>query len=227
MQPISPLSQYIFVALVALVAAAFFRGMRRGGATTAARLLPLVIWLGVAALAAGSGILREFDRIPPPLLLFAGSYTVATAWLAFSSVGTRLIEAEEIHWLIGFQAFRFPLELLLHRLYGEGVIPVQMTYAGRNFDVITGLLAIGLFIWARAGRLPRWAIQAFNVIGLALLINIVAIAILSAPTPLRRFWNEPANTFITDLPFVWLPAFLVQAAWFGHLLVFRWLRKSK
>ncbi|MDX2030026.1 MAG: hypothetical protein SF339_05115 [Blastocatellia bacterium] len=227
MQPISPLSQYVFVALVALVAAAFFRGMRRGGATMAAGLAPLVIWLGAAALAAGSGILKEFDRLPPPLLLLAGSYAGATVGLAFSSVGTRLIEAEEIRWLIGFQAFRVPLELLLHRLCGEGVVPVQMTYAGRNFDIVAGLLAIALFLWATFGRLPRWAILAFNLIGLALLVNIVTIAILSTPTPLRQFWNEPANTFITDLPFVWLPTFLVQAALFGHVLVFRWLRKSR
>ncbi|MFN0085167.1 MAG: hypothetical protein ACKVX9_07245 [Blastocatellia bacterium] len=225
MQPISSLSQYVFIALVALVAAAFYRGVRRGGGTPMARILPLVIWLGGAALAAGSGVLKQFDRMPPPLMLFAGAYAAATAWLAFSPIGTRLIEAEGIRWLIGFQAFRFPLELLLHRLYGEGVIPIQMTFAGRNFDIIAGLLAIGLFIWGTAGRLPRWAVWAFNVIGLALLVNIVTIAILSTPTPLRKFWNEPANTFITDLPFVWLPAFLVQAAWFGHLLVFRWLRK--
>ncbi|HKQ78896.1 MAG TPA: hypothetical protein VJ810_34675 [Blastocatellia bacterium] len=63
--------------------------------------------------------------------------------------------------------------------------------------------------------------------GLALLINIVTIAILSAPTPLRKFFNEPANTFVTYFPFVWLPAFLVQAAWFGHLLVFRRLRQTR
>jgi hypothetical protein len=61
----------------------------------------------------------------------------------------------------------------------------------------------------------------FNLIGLRLLINILTVAILSAPVPIRRFFNEPADTFIADWPFVWLSSFLVQAAWFGHLLVFR------
>jgi hypothetical protein len=35
--------------------------------------------------------------------------------------------------------------------------------------------------------------------------------------------NEPANTFITHVPWVWLPAVMVLAAVMGHALVFRWL----
>ena len=35
--------------------------------------------------------------------------------------------------------------------------------------------------------------------------------------------NEPANTFITRAPWVWLPAVMVLAAVMGHALVFRWL----
>ena len=32
--------------------------------------------------------------------------------------------------------------------------------------------------------------------------------------------NEPANRLPSMFPYVWLPTFLVQAALFGHLLVF-------
>jgi hypothetical protein len=55
---------------------------------------------------------------------------------------------------------------------------------------------------------------------------IVVLALLSAPLPFRLFTNEPANTIIATLPYIWLPAFLVPAALFGHLLVFRYLRRS-
>jgi hypothetical protein len=227
MLPVSPFAQYSFLALVATVAVAFVLGFRRAGGRPLIAPALALLWLGVSALLAVSGYLLKFDQRPPPFLLFAGGYVLATAVLAFSPIGARLVNGVDIRWLVGFQAFRFPLELLLHRLYEEGFIPVQMTYAGRNFDIITGILAIVIFVWATAGEPPRWVIWAFNLIGLALLINIVTIAILSAPTPLRRFWNEPANTFVAYLPFVWLPGFLVQAAWFGHLLVFRWLRQSR
>ena len=63
----------------------------------------------------------------------------------------------------------------------------------------------------------------WNVLGALLLANIVGVALLSAPTPFRLFMNEPANTFITRAPWVWLPAVMVLAAVMGHALVFRWL----
>jgi hypothetical protein len=223
----SPFVQYTFVALVAIVAAAFILGLRRARGSALAAALLVTTWLGISAWFAGSGFLQQFDQRPPPFLLFAGMFTAATAVVAFNNIGSTLVSGLDIRWLIGFQAFRLPLEFLLHRLYQEGVTPVQMTYAGRNYDIITGILALAILAWPTKHEPPRWAIWAFNLIGLGLLINIVTIAILSAPTPLRRFWNEPANTFVAYLPFVWLPGFLVQAAWFGHLLVFRWLRQSR
>lgn len=193
---------------------------------TVRAIVVIAVWLGTSSLIAASGILREFDRRPPPFMVLAFGFTLATAALAFSPVGTRLVKGVGIGGLIGFQGFRIPVEMWLHSLYQEGVVPVQMTYSGRNFDIVYGILALALGLWAMKSQPPRWAIWLFNIIGLALLINIVTVAILSAPTPLRQFFNEPANTFVAYWPFVWLPTFLVQAAWFGHLLVFRWLRRK-
>jgi len=65
------------------------------------------------------------------------------------------------------------------------------------------------------------------VLGVLLLANIIAVALLSAPTPFRVFMNEPANTFITHVPWIWLPAVMVLAAVMGHALVFRWLLTSE
>ena len=70
------------------------------------------------------------------------------------------------------------------------------------------------------------AIFVWNVLGLLLLINIVVIAVLSMPLPFRFFFNDPANTFVTHVPYVWLPTFHVQAALFGHLLIFRALGRG-
>ena len=99
-----------------------------------------------------------------------------------------------------------------------------MTWHGWNFDVLTGLSA-PLVAWLAArGRLGVRGIVVWNGAGLRLLANVVTIAILSTPTPLRVFANEPANTFVAAWPWVWLPTFLVPAALFGHLLAFRKLR---
>lgn len=236
MSTASSLSFATVIALVALLALLFIVGIRNSGERTEANsanlrwtviaILVVAVWLGGSALIAESGILRQFNRMPPPFILMAFGFTLATAALAFSPVGTRLVKGAGIVWLIAFQAFRIPVELWLHSLYQKGIVPIQMTYSGRNFDIVSGILGLALGLWAMKRQPPRWAIWMFNLVGLGLLINIVTVAILSAPTPLRQFFNEPANTFVAYWPYVWLPAFLVQAAWFGHLLVFRWLRQQ-
>ena len=125
--------------------------------------------------------------------------------------------------LIGFQLFRLPVEIFLHGMYQAGQTPVQMTYAGLNFDIFSGLTAPAMawLVWrGKAGRAMIWG---WNIFALLLLVNIVTIGIFSLPTEFRIFMNEPANTFVAYVPYVWLPAVLVQAALLGHLLIFRWL----
>jgi hypothetical protein len=208
-------------------------GRALGEQTAAARrwaigaALGIAIWLGLSAAAAGSGILSDFERVPPPMTALAGLAALLTAGLALSHVGKRLLLGVSLAALVGFQAFRVPVEIMLAQLFHAGEIPIQMTFEGRNFDIISGLSAIPIAWLASRGRLPRWTLLLWNVLGLGLLCNIVVISILSMPLPVRQFFNEPANVIVTTWPFVWLPVFLVQAALFGHLLVFRslWLTR--
>jgi hypothetical protein len=139
-------------------------------------------------------------------------------------VGGRLAAGVPLAALVGVQAFRFPLELAMHRAYEEGLMPVQMSYSGRNFDIVTGVTAILVAGLLLAGRMPAWGVRLWNWMGLALLVNIVVIANLSTPTPFRVFMNEPANVWISRAPFVWLPAVMVLTAFIGHIVVFRRLR---
>ncbi|MEQ1910034.1 MAG: hypothetical protein ABMA15_14495 [Vicinamibacterales bacterium] len=186
----------------------------------------LAVWLGVPAVVAATGALSDFSGRPPAIGILLTGLFVCTTALAFSSAGSRLVQGVPIAGLIGFQVFRIPVEMILHRLHVEGIVPVQMTYAGYNFDIVSGTLA-GIFgVWAFVSRPPTWVILGINIVGSLLLLNIVSIAVLSMPTPMRAFQNGPPNTFVAHLPFVWLPSLLVQAAWFGHLLVFRWLSRA-
>jgi hypothetical protein len=109
----------------------------------------------------------------------------------------------------------------MHRAYTEGLMPVQMSYSGRNFDIVTGLTALAVGGWLATGRRSPGLVFLWNTLGVALLINILAVALLSAPTPFRVFMNEPANVWITRPPWIWLPAVMVPAAILGHVLVYR------
>lgn len=219
-----------FVVLPVIMAALFVAGAgaardaRDAAGATRRRLLAtaaaVVVWLAVTWLLAARGVLRRFDAMPPPFVLLLVTILALGPAIAGSPLGARLARALPLAALVGAQAFRLPLELVMHRAYEDGVMPVQMSYAGRNFDIVTGLTAIALALALVRWRVPRWIVLAWNVLGLLLLVNVVTVAIVSTPV-FRWFGDEGLNTFVAYPPFVWLPAVLVLAAWAGHLVIFR------
>ena len=191
------------------------RALRLGAAALA--------WLLITGLVAATGVLRRFDATPPPFVVLALAVAVIGIAVPCSSLGSLLVRGVPLWALVGFQIFRFPLELLMHRAYVEGLLPVQMTYAGLNFDIVSGLTAGALGVWLRRRRpVPRWLVASWNLLGSGLLVNIVTIAVVSTPV-FGWFGHERLNTLVTYPPFVWLPGILVTAALMGHVLVWRWL----
>jgi len=223
--------EVLFLSTVLGVLALFAIGVRAAaertegvaaGLWTVRAVAAAAIWLAATGLVALSGVLRDFS-MPPMILVLLVVSLALTFYIAYSRVGTALVAGIGPVGLIGFQLFRLPVEVFLHGMYQAGQTPVQMTYAGLNFDIFSGLTAPAMawLVWRdKAGRAMIWG---WNIFALLLLVNIVTIAIFSLPTDFRIFMNEPANTFLAYVPYVWLPAVLVQAALLGHLLVFRWL----
>jgi hypothetical protein len=197
-------------------AAAHRAGVMTGAATAA--------WMALTWSAAMSGILREWDRTPPPFALLILALLVVSVTLSFGAVGTRIAHQTPLWALVAVQSFRLPLELSMHALYERGIMPVQMSYSGRNFDIVTGATAVIVAVIVKAGAGGRWLVGAWNVLGLGLLINVVSVAILSTPR-IRYFGDDQVVTFVTYVPFVWLPAVMVVAALAGHLMIFRALRR--
>jgi hypothetical protein len=225
-----------FTILPLLVAAGFvlacaWAGRRLGEAGPVRRRRTVLLgaavlgWLLVTALAAASGVLRWFDATPPPFAILAAAVGVVGIAVACSPLGTLLVRGLPLWALVGFQVFRLPLELVMHRAYVEGVMPGQMSYSGQNYDILSGITAGVLGFWLARGRVPRWVVVLWNFLGVALLVNIVAIAIVSTPL-FRWFGDERLNTFVTYPPFVWLPGVLVTAALMGHILVWRRLSEN-
>jgi hypothetical protein len=231
----SPISEVLFIALVLAVLAMFAyavgktaRGTKQPGrGQWGVASLVVIFWLALPAVLAGRGALDRYSPLPAPALVLAGLLTAGTVILAVSGFGARFATNLPLAGLVGYQAFRVPVEWLLHRLHAEGVVPVQMTYSGRNFDVVSGLTAAALGLWLLKARRPAaWLVTAWNVLGFCLLANIVTIAVLSTPAPFRVFTNDPPNLLPSTFPYVWLPTFLVPAALFGHLVVWRALRRG-
>ncbi len=203
--------------------------LRRQKKTVTITALLFAIWVMVVGVLAQNGLLSQFDTFPPKALLIV-ALLIAAAFIIVSTKRFKsLLLATPLHWLVLFQSFRVAVEILLWQTFERGLIPVQMTFEGRNWDIVAGLLAIAVGVYMQ--QQPRRAIAAgvlFNVVGLALLINIMAVSILSMPTPVRYFTEGPANTLVTTFPFVYLPSVLVVLAFAFHLFSLRqlWLHRQ-
>ena len=214
MPPVPAHLAQMFLAIVAAVAALFVSAQSRlAGESSAARLrgtfagaLVVAVWLALPGLLAARGALGDFSRIPPPIAVMMLALFAAMLALAFSPLGTRLVEHAPLHALIGYQVFRVPLEFWLQAMHARGLIPEQMTWSGRNFDVVSGITALVVASLAWRGRASRRLVWAWNWLGFALLLNIGWIAVHSLPTPLRTFVDEPPLVLPTTFPYVWLPA---------------------
>ena len=182
-------------------------------------------WVAAVTTLAWTGVLAQWSMRPPPMILLFVAIVAGGWWIARSELGDRLARGLPLALLVGVQSFRMPLELVMHRAYTEGVMPEQMSYSGSNFDIVTGATALLLAaaIW-RFAAVPRVVVLAWNLLGLALLVNILVIAMRSTPM-FEAYGPDHVNTFVTRAPYVLLPTVMVLAAWAGHLVVLRALRR--
>lgn len=199
-----------------------------GGSAARARMRArstMLLWMGLFALLAEKGVLARFDARPPPLALAMATFVIAGIALGLSRVGEQFARGVPLGWLVGAQAFRLPLELVMHQAARERVMPLEMSYEGYNFDIVTGASALVVAWLVASGRASRSLVLAWNVLGSVLLTVIVTVAVLASPM-IRAFGDDPAhvNTWVAYFPFVWLGAVLVPSAAFGHVVIFRALR---
>ena len=220
-----------FVVLPAAMAAVFVWGVaaawrRTGQASSAGRAAGraaagALIWMGVTLGLADRGI---FLSPPAFAALVLATLTLGIS-IALSPLGARLAQLP-LWTLVAAQSFRLPLEIAMHALAERGIMPEQMSYSGRNFDVLTGASALVVAALVKSGVGGRRLVAIWNVAGLVLLVNIVGVAMLSTPR-FAAFGHEHLNVFVFYAPFTWLPAVLVLAALAGHLVIFRALRGGR
>ena len=218
------------VFLAVLLAAGVFVAWRRTGASrrrsilaAAAMTLGLVVWMSATYVAAAFRLL-QFPPAPPTMIVVFVLLLVLSVGLGVSPVGRRLAAGLPLAVLVGVQGFRLPLELMMHRAYEDGLMPVQMSYSGLNFDIVTGITALIVGALLATGRAGIRTARAWNVMGTLLLVNIILISLLSAPTPWRVWRDGPANNWVTTEPYIWLPTVMVAFAILGHIVIYRRLR---
>jgi hypothetical protein len=178
-----------------------------------------IVLLGVLSI---RGFFSDFTALPPRLIFALLSPLPVVLLFVRSRAGKQFLQHIQPQWLIYLQSFRILVEIALWILVRAGSLPVQMSFEGRNFDILTGLLAfpVGYYCFVKKTWPPVVALL-YNIAGLVLLVNAVVIATLSMPTPLRLFHNQPDSSLLTRFPFIYLPGLLVPLAYTLHILSLR------
>ena len=213
-----------FVGLIAVgVAATIWRFPTEG--TWFRLMLGLPAWLAFVGVLSHFGVIGNATLRPPgafyifvPVFLFIALFAVR------SQAALRLAIEVPLAWLIGAQAFRVVVELFLHQLWKEGLVPRLMTYEGGNVDIFIGLSAPVAAWLATRGSTGRRAALLWNAMGLLALANIAARSVMTAPGPLHILHSEVPNLAIGTFPFTFIGGFCAPLAVLLHVLAIRALR---
>ena len=165
-----------------------------------------------------SGFYQVTDVVPPRLFIFGvlPSLILIVFYLFFFR--DTFIKRLPLRLLTLVHIARVPVEIVLLWLFIGGQVPQVMTFQGRNFDILSGILAPFVILIAFRGPLPkRWILIGYNILGLVLLGNIVLIAVLSLPTPMQRIAFDQPNRAVLFFPYIWLPTIVVPIVLFAHL----------
>lgn len=187
----------------------------------------LVAWGVIVSAVSIAGVMGDFSIFPfnlGPLLFLP---LIVSILFTFSRSLKEVLPHIHPGSIIRLQVFRVFVEILLWFLFLDNVLPVQMTFEGRNFDVLSGLTAPIIAFLAYKSKISKTGIIIWNLACLGLLINIVGIAILSMPTPYQYFMNEPSNTIVAEFPISWLPTFLVPLAYMLSFISIRQVTLKK
>jgi hypothetical protein len=110
------------------------------------------------------------------------------------------------------QCFHIGVELFLHQLWIDGLVPKMLTFEGANVDSYIGASA-PLIAWlSTRGRLGIRLALACNLLGLLALTNVVVGSVLTAPGPFNLIYAEVPNLMMGTFPFMFIPGFLVPLA---------------
>ena len=184
----------------------------------------VLLWLLLQLYIAGTGFYLTTTTMPPRFLLLIVPPLITIAALLLTSKGKKWIAKLDTKWLTYLHIVRVPVEIILLCLFMYKQIPKLMTFEGSNFDIVSGLTAplIAYFGYSKK-ILSTSVLLLWNFICLALLMNIVISAVLSAPFTFQQLAFDQPNVAVLYFPFVLLPGFIVPAVLFAHLVNIRQL----
>lgn len=178
----------------------------------------IVGWIFFISVQTFNGYFTSLSGVPK-LPMMAG-ITLAAILLVFIWPKTRAILMEmPITTLHYIHIVRVPIEMVLWWLAVSRAMPMDMTFEGSNLDILSGISAPFAAVFMVGARSKsRIGAIIWNVIALALLINIIQMSVSYMPYFYTPTGGETANLGVFYFPYVLLPTFIVPAILFSHLV---------
>jgi xanthine/uracil/vitamin C permease (AzgA family) len=213
------------VFMLTVAAACVIRYLPRRTAT--AVVAGLAVWIVYVGLLSYFGVVRNPGMRPPGIVLIVlPVFLFVALFLVRTSAALNVALALPVWLILGLQSFRIGVELLLHQIWLDGLIPRLMTYEGGNVDIFVGLTAPLIAWMATKGRAGQSLALGWNVLGLLALANIMVRAALTAPGALGLVHAEVPNLAIGIFPFTFVAGFFAPLAVVLHVLSIRALRHA-
>ncbi|QLG45113.1 hypothetical protein [Costertonia aggregata] len=178
----------------------------------------IVVWSLFHAVLAYNGFYNKTDLFPPRFLL------VLIPSLSFLIFGLlkknreQILAKRNIRASTFLHVIRIPVEIMLFYLYLYKTMPQLMTFEGRNFDIIAGILALVSGILFYVKSVGKTFLLVFNGIGLLLILFVFVNGILSSELPIQMFAFDQPTKALEYFPFVLLPATIVPIVIYTHII---------
>ena len=178
----------------------------------------LIFWMLLLLTISITGFFEDYSTLPPKIALAVLPPIIVMLFLLQHRLFKFVLKVIPEKSMVLFQSFRIPMEIMFYLYFIAEVIPFQMTFIGLNHDILVGVTAlIAAYVFFIKRHRQQMAAILWNISGIAMLVNIVGITILSTPSPYRVFLNEPSAQFIGSFPFILIPGFIVPLAFSMHV----------
>ncbi|MDT0606866.1 hypothetical protein [Croceitalea rosinachiae] len=172
-----------------------------------------------------TGFLENLDFPPRFVFLTIMPAFIFVGWFAKKAKNSQWLLSIPSHWLVFYQFFRILIETLFVFTVSAGLLHVNVTIEGYNFDMIYAITALA------AGWLVMKGYYKFgliwNYLGLLVIASIIILFQLTIFAP-HVFGPNTASFPLGFLqyPYMLVPAFLMPSAVFIHVLSIVQLRKK-
>jgi hypothetical protein len=219
----------LFIAMTLVFLYYFWKMLRKdlGNQIANRAIIGLSTWSVLVGVLASQGFYLDFESKPPRFVLVVFPILAVIIFLLFKYPNE--IKKLDLVSLTYLHLVRVPVEIFIFFWFTYGIVPQEMTFEGRNFDILSGLTAplVAYFIVQNGAKEHLKMVYSWNILTLLLVINIVATAVLSLPSSFQVFGVDQPNIAVIHFPFVLLPAVIVPLVVFCHAVSIIQLRALK